>query len=259
MINYCDLCYVNTRVDYRAMKAAGITCAYIKLGQPGLGIDPMFDAHRAGIIEAGVMLGFYFFADYRLTGAQNAGSLMDMLAQVGYNPPVLPILPLMLDVEYEERLGWGRPSPASMLMFTLNVFEHLTILNPGHDMIRTVFYSNPDMFVPFRGLPGIEELTRHPLAVAHWNAADPIVGPWPTWSIWQTNGDISVKWADQKVDLGTIRPVTLAAWDSSGDWSPGITVPPAPIPFPPAPALDFPTRDQAIDDMLRKAGYTWQG
>ena len=238
MIPFCDLCYSNLEVDYPAMKAAGISLVYIRLGQAGLGLDKMFKTHRAEIQKVGLPFGVYFFYDYfHYTPKTNALYFYDYAALAGDTGQAPPAL----DLEYEEVLGWGLPSAASMLGKAISFFSEVKAL--GRDSDKMLFWSNPRMFIPMQSLPGIELLTKQPLAVSHWRTtAPPWIGPWKTFTLWQNQGDIIAPWAKQGVDTGFFNG-DAAALNAF---------------LLPSPIGGLPSRDACIDDMLRKAGYKWQ-
>jgi lysozyme len=243
MIAMTDLCYSNTKVDYPAMKAAGVSLVYMRLAQAGLGLDSMFLTHRAGCVNVGVPFGSYFFYDYKhYTPAQNAQYCWEAIHAAG--SPGVGIAPLALDMEYEPKLGWGEPPAATMLGYALNFYAELARLGSTvHiNIARMLFYGNPSMFGPMAGLPGMDALIAHPLWVAHWLAPYPNIGKWKAWTLWQNHGEIKVAWASQPVDMGYFNgdPLALDAWLHPDT----------------APAL--PTRDACINDMLTKAGYKWQ-
>lgn len=246
MIQATDLCYTNTRVDYHAMHAAGVGLAYLKIAQGGVGVDKQFMNHKSGCKGEGVPWGPYFFCDYRISGDANAQTLVDAVDKTGGE---WGNAPLMFDEEYEEVLGWGRPPATAMLRVSLDFYAELGRLT-GKDRGGDLFYSNPDTFVPMAQLSNIRQLTSHPLAVAHYGAKMPTIGPWKNWTLWQYAGDVAVSWSAPEPGISAGK-VDLIWFNGDEAELAAFLNQPAPV------VVSTMTRDQCIDDLLHKNGYTW--
>jgi lysozyme len=224
MIPYTDLSYANTKVDYKAMKAAGISLVYTRLAQAGLGLDPEFLIHQTGAASVGLPFGGYFFYDYfHYTPAKNADFCFQYMKQVGN----IGEAPLGLDIEEEARLGWGPLTSEQALVYALAFYNELGILL-GKSVDEDLYYGNPNLIGPMAKLNGINVLMKHPLWIAHWDASFPTIAPWPTWKLWQNKGDIRVPWASQPVDFGWFN-------GNASDLAEWLAKPPVP-PIPPLPS-----------------------
>jgi len=101
---------------------------------------------------------------------------------------------VLFDIEYEEVLGWGTPPTAAMLQISLDFYRELGRLT-GKDRSGDLFYSNPNLYNPMKGMTNVAQLTVHPLAAAEYGVSAPMVGPWTDWTFWQYVGDTSVFWS----------------------------------------------------------------
>ncbi len=195
MIEGTDLAYSNGKVDYPAMKAAGIQFAFIKIGQ-GLTIaDPLYIQHKAGCKGVGVRWSPYFFCDYRYSAIQQA-TRFALLPGDEWGQ-----LPAIMDLEYEERLGWGRPSGYAMYQWGcafIQQFEQSTSNKRPLDI-----YSNPDLIHALKPYltPG-DPFLRHGLYLAHWTSEARYADfePWPAMQFWQQAGDVKGDWSQGSVD-----------------------------------------------------------
>jgi lysozyme len=234
MLNGTDLAYSNVTVNYEAMAASGIQFAYLKIGQ-GLTItDPMYAKHRAGCQAAGVLWGAYYFADYRYSATPQAAKLCYLLGDV------LGDLIPALDLEYEERLGWPRPSGASMAAWTLDFLREWK-KQTGKPII---FYTNPDLIHELKKAPGgiPAEILACPLWIAHYTTQAYLdFEPWKAWTFWQEAGDVKGSWSAGGVDYdyfnGTLDQLkNMAGGSVNHVYFPNVQTPPAPAPAPVTPA-----------------------
>jgi GH25 family lysozyme M1 (1,4-beta-N-acetylmuramidase) len=214
MIQGTDLAWCNDKVDYVAMKAAGIRFACIKLGQGMLPKDIMFDTHRSNCDLLGIPWDFYWFCDYRYTGAQN---VLQLLSKANANFGRKHVL---CDLEFYDPYG-PRPNGAHMLAFVLNFFDTLETASG----LIAYLYSNRDVINQMWAAATADQkarLLRHPL----WFASDthtPAPTPWPVFTLNQWELDVVVSWSHGSVDLdeyngdeaefqawiGGIQPLTL--------------------------------------------------
>jgi GH25 family lysozyme M1 (1,4-beta-N-acetylmuramidase) len=195
MIEGTDLSYSNGKVNYPAMLAAGIRFAFIKIGQ-GLSIsDPLYVQHKAGCKAAGVRWSPYFFCDYRYSALAQAIRFSLLPGDEWGNQPAV------MDLEYEERLGWGRPSGSAMYQWGcafINQFELSTANKRALDI-----YTNPDLIHEMKPYlkPG-DPFMRHGLFLAHWTSDVKFADfePWGSMQYWQQAGDVKGAWSEGAVD-----------------------------------------------------------
>lgn len=218
MIPGTDLAWCNDKVDYSAMKLAGIRFACIKIGQGLRPMDVMYKTHRAGCIAQGIPYGVYWFADYTLSGLTNATQLIKLSENdYGQCPPVL-------DLEFFDGFG-TRPDGYHMLRFALDFFDAFE----QRANIIAMFYSNRDVINQTMAVATADQkvrLLRHLL----WIASDtktPIYKPWPKYTLNQWELDVVVPWAHGTVDLDDFNgdEAAFQAWI-------GAASVPAPVPTP---------------------------
>ncbi len=195
MIEGTDLSYANGEVDYQAMKAAGIRFAFIKVGQ-GTGItDPLYGAHKAGCKKVGCLWGPYFFCDYRYSPIVQAKRFAAMPGDDWGQ------LSATMDIEYEERLDWGRPSGSAMYDWGCQFITQFEIETQGKRTL--VIYTNPDLISEIKPYlkPG-DPFMRHGLYLAHWTSEAEFANfsPWPEMQYWQQAGDVKGSWSTGSVD-----------------------------------------------------------
>jgi GH25 family lysozyme M1 (1,4-beta-N-acetylmuramidase) len=194
MIEGTDLSYGTRNVKYAAMHAAGIEFAINKLGQGGYSIDPLALTHRDGCISAGVYWSWYYFGDYRYPAPAQARKHVELLkGSYGFGQ-----IGEWLDLEYEEGLGWGRPSGLSMLAWLRSYLHEFQAQAPG---VTLGIYTNPDLIHEMKPY-GIADITSAmPLYIAHWTTEKYIdYEPWLSWAFWQQAGDVLAPWATGGVD-----------------------------------------------------------
>jgi GH25 family lysozyme M1 (1,4-beta-N-acetylmuramidase) len=192
MIQGTDLSHWNDKVDYVAMKAAGIRFACIKLGQGLLPIDNMFAVHTARCDALGIPWDLYWYCDYRYTGAQNVLRLLT-LANGNFGRKHV-----VCDLEFNDSFG-ARPNGAHMLAFVLQFFDALETATG----IIAMLYSNLDVIKQMWAAADPSQkarLLRHPLWFAS-DSATPVQTPWPAWQLNQWQLDVIMPWAHGTVDL----------------------------------------------------------
>lgn len=191
MIKGTDLSHWNDKVNYDAMVDWGIRFGCLKLGQGLLPKDVMFDTHRSNFNRLNVPWDFYWFSDYRKSGAANVKNLIAKAAgDYGHNHPVC-------DLEFFD--PWGRPPGYKMRRFALDFFGELE----AQTSLLCMFYSNRDMINQI--MAGISpadkaEFLCHDLWLAT-HAAYGNPSPWPKYRLNQYDLDMIVPWAKGTVDL----------------------------------------------------------
>lgn len=205
MIKGTDLSHWNAYVDYDAMVDYGIRFGCLKLGQGRLRKDIMFDTHRANFESRNISWDFYWFCDYRYSGADNVRNLVAKAAgDYGYKHPVC-------DLEFFDGFG-PRPDGAHMRRFGLDFFGELE----AQTSLVGMLYTNRDMINQV--MAGISpadkaEFLRHDL----WLATHSLYGnpaPWPKYRLNQYDLDFVVPWARGTVDLDDFNgtETEFAAW-----------------------------------------------
>lgn len=210
MIKGTDLSHWNSKVDYAAMKAAGIRFACIKLGQGGLSKDHLFDTHTAGCDSVGVPWDLYFFCDYRLSGFKNVEQL---IAKAAGNYGMKHVVQ---DLEFYDGFG-PRPDGRHMLIFCLDFFNALYVLTG----INGYLYTNRDLINQMVAAATPEQLAKllsHPL----WLASDrqnPNHAPWSDdmFKLNQYELDVYATWAQGTVDYDEFNgdEAAFQAWCSA--------------------------------------------
>jgi GH25 family lysozyme M1 (1,4-beta-N-acetylmuramidase) len=90
-----DVSYYQQKVDWPALKAAGVEFAFIK-ATSGLGKDSMFPDHAAGADKAGLIVGCYHWCDPIMDDARQAANVLETIKDY-------PVSMIALDVEQ----WWG--------------------------------------------------------------------------------------------------------------------------------------------------------
>jgi lysozyme len=219
LIQGTDLSHWNDKVDYTAMKAAGIRFACIKLGQGILPIDNMFDTHRSNCDALGIPWDLYWYCDYRYSGFVNVNHLI-LLATGNYGRKHV-----VCDLEFNDAFG-ARPNGAHMLAFVLDFFDALEAATG----IIAYLYTNRDIITQMWAAATAAQkarLLRHPLWIAS-DSQTPIYSPWPAWTLNQWELDVVVPWAHGTVDLDEFNGDEAAFQAWIGGTAPANPVYPSP-------------------------------
>lgn len=172
-------------IDWKAVKASGITFAYAKASEGTGYIDPKFSHHVAGAKAAGLLTGAYHYLRVRAGKLQDADKQADGFCDV-YLAAGCELLP-MLDCEPTGNAG---ATPA----------EWLAAIRMWVDRIRTrlgcdpVLYTYPGFWAGLGKTVATSDVAALKLWIAHYTPAPhPTVPlPWKTWTVWQYAADAGV-------------------------------------------------------------------
>jgi GH25 family lysozyme M1 (1,4-beta-N-acetylmuramidase) len=222
MIEGTDLSYSTTRVNYQKMHDDGILFAINKLGQ-GIAVDVLAATHKEGCEKADVLDSWYWFGDYRIGAPAQAQKHVDtMRGTYGWGK-----LGQWVDLEYEDRLGWGHPSGYNMHCWLVAYRNRFKLLAP--DRILGL-YTNPALIHEMRPYLTTEDLAM-PLWLAHWTTERYIDHePWTEWTFWQQAGDVRGDWCPNGVDYDYFNGTLVDLKQKYGieqplvqDWSHALT------------------------------------
>lgn len=221
--------YTAKKIDFNKMKSAGAVGVIFKASQ-GTWMDSVFKSSWADAKTAGLLRGMYHFLDWSTTGVKQAEYYCKLY---DIDPPDFPPI-----VDFEYKVGIENVSPNGELWNWLQYTKTHTNRIP---MIYTAPYfwqdygtTNPSW-------------TNFYLWIANYEVTSPKVpAPWKIWTMWQyTDHGDGIKYGCEakEVDLNYWNGDLESLYEFCGQGTP---------------PDDTPTRDECIDDMLIKHGYTWK-
>jgi GH25 family lysozyme M1 (1,4-beta-N-acetylmuramidase) len=201
-------------IDWKAVRASGITFAFIKADEgprpsgeeragrgAGRYTNPWFRRDGDGARAAGVLVGAYHYARPRkpvaATAEADARAFVTLTgpARRGAIPPVLDL---------EETGGLGARDITAWATRWMTTVEALTGRTP-------VLYTGLWFWNSY--LDGTGELARHPLWIARYAESPGLLpGGWRAWSFWQftARGRVPGIAVDVDINLSCGRPTDLA-------------------------------------------------
>lgn len=176
-------------IDWPAVRAGGISFAYIKATEGGDRVDPAFPANWQDAAHAGLPRGAYHFYYFCRPAVEQA---QWFIQHVPRDPAALPPV---LDLEWNHRSPTctKRPDPVTVRAEATRFLDILT----AHYGQRPVIYTTPDFYreTGIGTLPGTEFWLRsvagHPSKVY----------PGQRWSFWQYTGTGIVPGVRGPVDI----------------------------------------------------------
>lgn len=201
-------------IDWPAVKADGVSFAFVKATEGVSYTNPYFAADWAASADAGLFRGAYHFA--RPSAGSAAAQARYFVSEAGLadRPGDLPPV---LDLEVTG--GLGVTALRAWTANWLQTVESLTGRTP-------VIYTSPYFWE--RSMGDSPAFARYPLWIANYYVTQPRVpGGWSTWSFWQGRSDGRVRGIRGDVDMNAFNgtPAELAALANA---APGTGPAPAP-------------------------------
>jgi lysozyme len=169
-----DVGRVNSVVDWRSLKAAGVSFAFIRATQGIASIDPLFERNWQQVKSFGIMRGGYHY----LTGGDTAKQADNFVRTLSREPGDLPPV-----VDFEADFSGNSPTISSLKAF-------LVIIEQKTGCIPIIYSGNY-----LKSLLGASEqggLGKYPLWLAQYGAK-PVVSPqWRSWTFWQFTDGLSL-------------------------------------------------------------------
>ncbi|MGR6765339.1 glycoside hydrolase family 25 protein [Paenibacillus sp. T2-29] len=185
-----DVSRYQGKIDWKAVKADGISFAFIKASQGQRYVDPTFNTNAKGARAAGVLLGAYHFLDATSVEAAKAEArhFAEVLEQVGGGKS-LDLPPVM---DYENNPGkLSKTLISAVALAFLIELERLTGRKP-------IIYTGNAFAANFNASMG-----GYPLWIARYSEtrlpSDTVT--WKRWDIWQYSDSGKVKGIAGNVDL----------------------------------------------------------
>ncbi|MCP3778823.1 GH25 family lysozyme [Paenibacillus sp. MZ03-122A] len=185
-----DVSRYQGKIDWKAVKADGISFAFIKASQGQRYVDPTFITNAKGAKEAGVLLGAYHFLDATNVDAAKAEAkhFADVLDQVGG----VKTLDLPAVMDYENNPGnLSKTLISAVALAFLLELERLTGRKP-------IIYTGNAFAANFNA-----SLGSYPLWIARYSdtrvPSDTVT--WKRWDIWQYSDSGKVAGIRGNVDM----------------------------------------------------------
>ncbi|MGP0579792.1 GH25 family lysozyme [Paenibacillus peoriae] len=185
-----DVSRYQGKIDWEAVKADGISFAFIKASQGQRYVDPTFTTNAKGARAAGVLLGAYHFLDATSVEAAKAEArhFAEVLEQVG-GGKTLDLPPVM---DYENNPGnLSKTLISAVALAFLLELERLTGRKP-------IIYTGNAFAANFNA-----SLGGYPLWIARYSdtrvPSDTVT--WKRWDIWQYSDSGKVAGIKGNVDL----------------------------------------------------------
>ncbi|WP_264453535.1 GH25 family lysozyme [Paenibacillus polymyxa] len=185
-----DVSRYQGKIDWKAVKADGVSFAFIKASQGQHYVDPTFTTNAKGARAAGVLLGAYHFVDAISVEAAKAEArhFAEVLEQVG-GGKALDLPPVM---DYENNLGnLSKTLISAVALAFLIELERLTGRKP-------IIYTGNAFAANFNA-----SLGGYPLWIARYSdtrvPSDTVT--WKRWDIWQYSDSGKVVGIKGNVDM----------------------------------------------------------
>lgn len=204
-LNGLDVSRHNINLNWSAAYSAGYRYAYVKAtdGHTWSGaVDPLFHSHRQGAEAAGLVVGFYHYAEVdqnpTLEGARlEAQNFYSVVGSYLTSTRLRPAL------DIEEGASLGKTGLSNWTLEWINEFVRLSGVAP-------IIYCNQNYENNYLN----SNLTSYPLWCARYSTSAPDLTTWPSWTIWQhTSTGAIPNFGDDTVDLNRFQG-TLAQLQS---------------------------------------------
>lgn len=182
-----DVSWHSGAVDWKAVRAAGHTFAYLKATEGVDLADPAFPGHWRSARQAGLLRGAYhFYVTEDDPDAQARFFISKVVLGPGDLVPVVDV----------ETIGHGTPPGlAARLRRFCDLLE-------AHYGVRPVIYTSPTFWN--RHLDG--SFGHHPLWVAEYGVDSPAVPEgWERWHLWQWRENASVPGVEKGADVSRVN------------------------------------------------------
>ena len=199
MLYGIDASHYQELIDWKQVKASGISFAILKASE-GVGYaDAMFEQNVQGALENGILPGSYHFFLPRLDPLRQAKQYATVLKD---NLGTRASLPPCIDLE---TAGLGREGLNQAVQLFLQEVENLT----GR---RSMIYTSPGFWGTYLPAPVYAQnrmvrsntawAVAHPLWLAHYTTGWPLqVYPWAGWTFWQYSSSGRIAGIATRVDL----------------------------------------------------------
>ena len=199
MLYGIDASHYQEGIDWKKVKASGVSFAILKAAEGTGYTDPMFEQNLMGAFENGILPGSYHFFLPRLDPVQQAKHYAEVLkTTVGKRACLPPCIDL-------ESAGLGREGLNQAVQVFLRELEILT----GR---RGMIYTSPGFWTSYLPQPvlsqnrilrsGVEWATAYPLWLAHYTTGWLMqVHPWAGWTFWQYSSSGRISGIATRVDL----------------------------------------------------------
>lgn len=187
------------KIDWVKVKKAGYEFAFIRTNDGNL-VDPTFEVNIKNAIDAGIIVGSYFYFRFREKDSDiikqvdlSCNMLMNAVGENGKLPP--GILPPVLDVEENNKLSLPEQRKTDQLLIALTQMKNLTNLYP-------ILYTMPGYWNSNFTKTNFEYKS-YPLWLAHVTdkEAPMKINGWEDWLIWQYSHTGKVPGIKGAVDL----------------------------------------------------------
>jgi GH25 family lysozyme M1 (1,4-beta-N-acetylmuramidase)/5-hydroxyisourate hydrolase-like protein (transthyretin family) len=190
-------CSGKVQVDWRRVRAAGRTFAFVKASGSATGRivqDPCFDRNWSAAGAAGLYRGAYHYAVPSRRPGSAAADARFFVAVTG-RMQAAGDLPPVLDLE-----ATGGLTSAQVRAWAagwLSTVRSLTGRQP-------ILYTGPSFWRS--SVAGDATFAAYPLWIAHYTRSAPTVpAPWPTWTFWQSSASGRVPGVSGPVDVNTFN------------------------------------------------------
>lgn len=220
-----DVAHYQGRINWAAVKAAGVHCAWIKIGgaDDGTYSDSMAATNLANAAAAGLPYGTYYFAHPHTSDELARLQAQDAVRRGHGKGECLPALDL-------ETNPTGMTKPA-LDAWTLAFVQEVERLTGRTSIIYTGAYTGIGHNNPATGRPYTPQLGRYPLWIANYPTnkpgfrptttnGPPIPAAWNKWAVWQHNAVTSVPGIVGDVDQDIIDP---DFWSTQNAGTPPLT------------------------------------
>lgn len=181
-----DVSHFQDRVDWQAVKAAGMVFAFAKATQGVSYVDTLFDRNWRGMKQTGIIRGAYHFFDFTADASTQAAHYLNCVT------PSLGDLPPVLDIEYLPKRGDLNTRIRDIKIWLLQVEQGC-----GR---QPIIYTNPSFWRDYMG--NTRDFCDYPLWIANYGVSTPhLPGAWTSWLFWQASENGRVEGIDVPVDL----------------------------------------------------------
>jgi GH25 family lysozyme M1 (1,4-beta-N-acetylmuramidase) len=178
-----DVSYYQGTIDWRAVRAAGVRFAYVRVSDGLTHIDSEFDRNWAEARAHGVLRGAYQFFRPGRDAAAQADLLLERMGPLGPGD-----LPPVLDVETADGV-----SPEALVAGVRTWLARVEAATGR----RPIVYTGRNVWRTAAGNADVAA----PLWIAQWGVTCPdLPPPWTDWTFWQTSATGSVPGISGDVD-----------------------------------------------------------
>lgn len=194
-----DVSYAQPRVDWSAVRRAGVEFGYIRQGYR-VKTDTMWRQHAADAKAAGFPVGAYHFA---YVDADPLDEVSRFIDDGAVDAPGLILRPV-LDIETSNN------APAALVLYWARTWLEEVASRCG---VLPMLYTGPAFWMGLGPQARVPFFAQHPLWLAHYGVSKPSVpAPWGGYSVWQWSGDGEVSGVTGKVDRNVLAEGGTLDW-----------------------------------------------